>query len=99
MQCDRACTFLLAAASLAPPLPPVDFNQNRLPPLPACLQGVLEHITVNNFPIGRNVDEAMRTLQVGGTACSIACSTEHDTAGRCQSSAAAARAAAASVAA
>ena len=27
------------------------------------LQGVLEHITVNNFPIGRNVDEALRTLQ------------------------------------
>lgn len=29
----------------------------------AFLQGVLEHITVNNFPIGRNVDEALRTLQ------------------------------------
>ncbi|EFN51644.1 hypothetical protein CHLNCDRAFT_139828 [Chlorella variabilis] len=26
-------------------------------------EGVLEHITVNNFPIGRNVDEALRTLQ------------------------------------
>lgn len=37
-------------------------------PPPACpssrKQGVLEHITVNNFPIGRNVDEALRTLQV-----------------------------------
>lgn len=33
--------------------------------VPLCvLQGVLEHITVNNFPIGRNVDEALRTLQV-----------------------------------
>lgn len=30
----------------------------------ASLQGALEHITVNNFPIGRNVDEALRTLQV-----------------------------------
>jgi len=27
------------------------------------VQGVLEHITVNNFPVGRNVDEALRTLQ------------------------------------
>ncbi|KAL4434271.1 hypothetical protein ABPG75_000712 [Micractinium tetrahymenae] len=26
-------------------------------------EGNLEHITVNNFPIGRNVDEALRTLQ------------------------------------
>ncbi|PRW59160.1 Thioredoxin-dependent peroxide reductase [Chlorella sorokiniana] len=26
-------------------------------------EGVLEHITVNNFPIGRNVDEALRMLQ------------------------------------
>ncbi|KAL4424932.1 hypothetical protein ABPG77_009661 [Micractinium sp. CCAP 211/92] len=26
-------------------------------------EGALEHITVNNFPIGRNVDEALRTLQ------------------------------------
>lgn len=28
-------------------------------------QGVIEHITMNNFPIGRNVDEAKRTLQAG----------------------------------
>ena len=34
-----------------------------------CVQGVLEHITVNNFPIGRNVDEALRTLQVGWVWC------------------------------
>ncbi|KAK2076364.1 Peroxiredoxin-1 [Prototheca wickerhamii] len=26
-------------------------------------EGVVEHITMNNFPIGRNVDEAKRTLQ------------------------------------
>ncbi|KAL6769544.1 PRX7 [Auxenochlorella protothecoides x Auxenochlorella symbiontica] len=26
-------------------------------------EGVIEHITMNNFPIGRNVDEAKRTLQ------------------------------------
>ncbi|KAL4860147.1 Peroxiredoxin-2 [Chlorella vulgaris] len=26
-------------------------------------EGVLEHVTINNFPIGRNVDEALRTLQ------------------------------------
>lgn len=26
-------------------------------------EGVLEHITMNNFPIGRNVDEAKRILQ------------------------------------
>ncbi|GAB4816590.1 hypothetical protein N2152v2_003636 [Parachlorella kessleri] len=26
-------------------------------------EGVLEHITINNFPVGRNVDEALRTLQ------------------------------------
>ena len=26
-------------------------------------QGVVEHATINNFPIGRNVDEALRTLQ------------------------------------
>jgi hypothetical protein len=32
------------------------------------LQGKLEHITVNNFPIGRNVDEALRMLQVGSRA-------------------------------
>jgi alkyl hydroperoxide reductase subunit AhpC len=38
--------------------------QHTAPPA-AHSQGVLEHITVNNFPIGRNVDEALRTLQVG----------------------------------
>ena len=32
------------------------------------VQGVLEHITVNNFPVGRNVDEALRTLQARITA-------------------------------
>lgn len=26
-------------------------------------QGIVEHATVNNFPVGRNVDEALRTLQ------------------------------------
>lgn len=26
-------------------------------------EGVVEHITMNNFPVGRNVDEALRTLQ------------------------------------
>lgn len=26
-------------------------------------QGVVEHATINNFPVGRNVDEALRTLQ------------------------------------
>jgi len=26
-------------------------------------EGVVEHATVNNFPVGRNVDEALRTLQ------------------------------------
>jgi alkyl hydroperoxide reductase subunit AhpC len=40
-------------------------------PLCHCPQGVLEHVTINNFPIGRNVDEALRTLQVN-----------HDVAGR-----------------
>ncbi len=29
-------------------------------------EGVIEHITMNNFPVGRNVDEALRTLQVPG---------------------------------
>lgn len=29
---------------------------------------MIEHITINNFPVGRNVDEALRTLQVGGPA-------------------------------
>lgn len=27
--------------------------------------GVLEHITMNNFPVGRSVDETLRVLQVG----------------------------------
>jgi alkyl hydroperoxide reductase subunit AhpC len=27
------------------------------------MQGVVEHITMNNFPVGRSVDEALRTLQ------------------------------------
>lgn len=37
---------------------------NCAPHMHCCAsQGVLEHITVNNFPIGRNVDEALRTLQ------------------------------------
>ena len=35
-------------------------------------EGVLEHITINNFPVGRNVDEALRTLQVR---CQPACLT------------------------
>jgi alkyl hydroperoxide reductase subunit AhpC len=26
-------------------------------------EGVVEHVTMNNFPVGRNVDEALRTLQ------------------------------------
>lgn len=26
-------------------------------------QGVVEHVTMNNFPVGRSVDEALRTLQ------------------------------------
>jgi alkyl hydroperoxide reductase subunit AhpC len=26
-------------------------------------EGIVEHATINNFPIGRNVDEALRTLQ------------------------------------
>lgn len=26
-------------------------------------EGVVEHVTINNFPVGRNVDEALRTLQ------------------------------------
>lgn len=39
-----------------------------LPPPTPAPQGVIEHITINNFPVGRNVDEALRTLQVGGPA-------------------------------
>ena len=35
-------------------------------------EGVIEHITMNNFPVGRNVDEAKRTLQVRAGMCVIA---------------------------
>ena len=43
---------------------PVNPLPKRVPQMHCCApQGVLEHITVNNFPIGRNVDEALRTLQ------------------------------------
>lgn len=41
--------------------------------LSAAPQGVLEHITVNNFPIGRNVDEALRTLQARRAGHAVLC--------------------------
>ncbi len=26
-------------------------------------EGVIEHVTINNFPVGRSVDEVLRTIQ------------------------------------
>ena len=46
-------------------------------------EGVLEHITVNNYGIGRNIDETKRILQATqfvaehGEVCSTLCSVCH----------------------